>query len=135
MLNDNEFSTSKIPFERTYESYKTARAIDELIKSTFPLFNLRERIALGCIIQSIWDIPFTVAMYDEVVFRLKRNEKKLFPSKKIIDKTLSDLCASRILKTEISEFGDGKPSKWKKQRILKLPEAFLKKGLNVIAHT
>jgi hypothetical protein len=110
--------------------------LDEMIMHAFPSLKTREHTLLHCVIQSIWDVGFGVALYDEVIIRLKRSEKKLFPSKEIIDKSIRQLSQNGILKSEMSEFrgsnSDGTPGPWKNIRVLRLPEAFRDQALNVI---
>jgi hypothetical protein len=137
MLNDDEFRTRLKLLAGSNSIVMKWRTInDELITATFPFLKTRERKVLGCIIQTIWDLGFTVAIYDEVFIRLKHSNKKLFPSKKIIDKSISDLCESRILNSEMSEFKtfnmDGTPSQ-KMVRVLELPREFRDEALNGMA--
>lgn len=106
--------------------------IDKLI-STFPPLKRRERIALGCVIQTIHDLDCGLAYYDEVVYRLKLGNKKLFYSRKVTDKTISNLCKIGMIRSEISSSGDGTPNKWKKTRLLKLSEALPDKALILAA--
>jgi hypothetical protein len=137
MLEDDDSRTRpKLLAGSNSISKKEKTTNDELITNTFPSLKARERTLLHCIIQTIWDIGFSVAHYDEVIIRLKRREKKLFPSKRIIDETIRNMCKSGIIISEMSEFSvsnaEGTPGPWKRERVLKLPEAFRIEALNRI---
>ena len=138
MLGDDEFKTRLKLLARSHSIFEKWKEVnDELIKGTFPFLKKRERTLLDCIIRTIWDIGFNDALYVEVILRLRRKEKELFPSKKTIDKTIQKLCKSGIVNSEISKFRpsnpDGTPGPWKKERVLKLPESFREEALNGMA--
>jgi hypothetical protein len=84
MLADDEFKTRLKLLAGSKSIFKEWRAVnDELIMGTFPFLKARERTLLYWIIQTIWDVGFNVAHYDEVILRLKRRERSCFPQRRL----------------------------------------------------
>ena len=137
MLEDDEFKTRLKLFAAGSGLSEKFRAFnDELIMGKYPSLNTRQRVALRWVLQTLWDIEFNVAIYDEVVIRLKHRENKLFPSKGSIDETITELCESRVLNIETSVFETCNPDGTVTQlthKVLKLPEKFRIEALNGMA--
>ena len=136
MLNKDEIKSRLEMIASSNDiSKKWAAVNEELIKGTYPSLKIRERKVLRCTIETIWDMQFSNARYDEVVFRLKHKDKKLFPSKKIIDKSIGELCEMGILKNHISEFvtRDRFSTTRTQARVLDLPDTFREEAIKGMA--
>lgn len=101
--------------------------IDELIISTYPSINTNQCTVLRCIISVIWDIGFSNASYLEVVYRLRENNKQLFPTTKSITETIRELCRRKIMISKLityeAQFPDG-TIRESRSRVLEIPDEF-----------
>jgi predicted transcriptional regulator len=122
----------------TGELFKKWNAVtDELIMLTYPSISLRQCTVLRHIIEVIWDVGFSNASFNEVVFRLSISEKQLFHSRVSIAKTIRQLCEKGILKRVTTTYfikapSETTPRESRPSVVLELSDKFRTESMRVM---
>ena len=140
MLDKDDFKARLRLFTQSNTLIETwDSVVDEITRSTYPWVELRHTRLLRCVIDVIWSTEFSVADYQEVMFRLLHFEKKLFPSEKQVLQTLSDVYDKGALNPKMSELvifdKDDKAIKVSSMKVLEVSDKYKTECIAAMADT